>query len=246
MNDGAASPLRWKRIAEGTKDVADRRAIRNAILDGVQVANRRYENWSRGGWLSDSGVEGHVVSTIGEKLHGLIAGEGSIEMEMPFGAIRKWSNARRARGRPRISQNARNRTDIVVLTRERRPICVIEVKRGWDEEKCLWDLVRIRDLILRCGRQNAGTLRAGFLAFLLEGWQEEGMTAEQCLEGEEREIRRVFRDEFDSEGLRMECRRSAIRRWPQNFRRLHDETNWVHAAFCVGLWGGQRSQGGDG
>ena len=220
--------------------MVDRRAIRNAILDGVQVANKRYEKWSRGGWLSDSGVEGHVVSTIGEKLHGLIIREGSIEMEMPFGSIQKWSNARRPRGRPRISQNARNRADIVVLTREWRPVCVIEVKRGWDEEKCLWDLVRIRDLILRCGRQNNGSLRTGFLTFLLEGWQEEGITAEQCLNREENEIRRVLRDRFDSEELRMECRRSAMRRWPKQFRKLHGETNWVHASFCVGLWGGQR------
>ena len=113
------------------------------MLDGVQVANTRYENWSRGGWLSDSGVEGHVVSTIGEKLHGQIAGEGSIEMEVPFGCIQEWSKARRPRGRPRISQNKRNRADIVVLTTKCRPICVIEVKRGWDEEKCLWGLVRI-------------------------------------------------------------------------------------------------------
>ena len=239
MNDGADGLHRRKRIVERMDEMVGRRAIGNAILDGVQVANRRYESWSRGGWLTDSGVEGHVVSTIGEKLHGLIAGEGSIEMEMPFGSIRKWSNARRARGRPRISQNARNRADIVVLTREWRPICVIEVKRGWDEEKCLWDLVRIRDLILRCGRQNNGSLRAGFLAFLLEGWQEEGMTAVQCLEREEREIRRLIRDEFDSEGLKMECRRSTMRRWPKKFRNLHDETNWVHAALCVGLWGGQ-------
>ena len=221
--------------------MVDRRAIRDAILNGVQVANRRYENWSRGAWLSDSGVEGHVVSTIGEKLHELIAGKGSIEMEMPFGSIRDWSNARRPRGRPRISQNRRNRADIVVLTKEWRPVCVIEVKRGWEVKKCLWDLVRIRDLILRCGRKNDGTLTGGFLAFLLEGWQEEGMTAEQSLKREERKIRRILRDEFDSEGLRMECRRSAIRSWPKKFRRLHDETNWVHAAFCVGLWGGQRS-----
>ena len=220
--------------------MVDRREIRNAILDGVQVANRRYENWSRGGWLSDSGVEGHVVSTIAEKLYRPVSGKGSIAMEMSFGSIRKWSEARNPQGRPRKNLKARNRADIVVLTEEWRPACVIEVKRVWHEENCLKDLRRIRDLILRCGRHKNGLLHSGFLALLLEGWQEEGMTAEQCLKGEEREFRRVLREKFDSEGLNMECRRSAMRRWPQKFRKLHDETNWVHAAFCVGLWGGQR------
>ena len=237
MTDGADSPHSRKRIVERMDDMVGRRAIENAILDGVQVANRRYEKWSRGGWLSDSGVEGHVVSTVGEKLHGLIADEGSIEMEMPFGSIRAWSGASRPRGRPRISQNARNRADIVVLTRKWRPIRVIEVKRSWDEEKCLWDLIRIRDLILRCGRQNNGSLRAGFLAFLLEGWQEDGRTAKQCLTRQEREIKQVLRDGFDSEGLKMECRRSTLRRYPKKFRKLRDETNWVHASYCVALWG---------
>ena len=213
-----------------------RTAVRDAILSGVQVANKRYERWSKGGWLSDSGVEGHVVSTIGEKLNGVISGKGSVQMEMPFGAIQEWSEARRPPGRPRISLSTRNRADIVIRTRDWRPVCVIEVKRAWEETGCLKDIVRIRDLILRCGRQNDGSLRAGFLAFLLEGWEEEDMTAEQCLKGREREIRRVFREEFDTEGLNLECRRSTIRRWPKKYRDLHEESNWVHAAFCVGLW----------
>ncbi len=213
-----------------------RTAVRDAILDGVQDANKRYEKWSRGGWLSDSGIEGHVVSTIGEKLDGLISGTGSIQMEMPFGAIRQWSKARRPPGRPRISLSARNRADIVIRTGEWRPVYVIEVKRAWEETKCLKDLVRIRDLILRYGRQNDGSLRAGFLTFLLEGWEEEDMTAEQCLRGRERQIREVVREQFDAEGLNSECRRSSIRRWPTEYRELHSMSDYVHAALCVGLW----------
>ena len=169
MNDGVDGLHRRKRIVEGTKDMVDRRAMRNAILDGVQVANRRYEKWSRGGWLSDSGVEGHVVSTIAEKLHGPVSGKGSIAMEMSFGSIRKWSRAKNPQGRPRKNLKARNRADIVVLSEEWRPVCVIEVKRVWHEVNCLKDLGRIRDLILGCGRHKNGLLRSGFLTFLLEG-----------------------------------------------------------------------------
>ena len=211
-------------------------AIEKAILDGVQTANKRYEKWSRGGWVSDSGVEGHVVSTIGEKLDGLISGSGSIEMEMSFKEIQKRSKAGHPPGRPRNTMKSRNRADIVVLTTKWRPICVIEVKRSWDETKSLQDLARIRDLILRCGRQNDGTLNKGFVAFLLEGWQEEDMTAEQCLKTQEAEIRRILKDEFDREGLNLRCRRSTMRHYPRKYRQLYGESDWVHASCCIGLW----------
>ena len=180
-----------------------------------------------------------MVSTIGEKLDGLISGQGSLEMEMPFGAIQRWSAAERRRGRPRFTMNPRNRADIVILTKRWRPVYVIEVKRGWDETKCLKDLVRVRDLTLKCGRQNNGSLRGGFLAFLLEGWKEGSVSAEQCLIEHEREIRRVLRNkkEFDPEGLNLEYRRSTTRCWPKKYRELHGQQNWVHAGVCVGLWG---------
>ena len=158
-----------------------RRAVERAILDGVQIANKRYEKWSRGGWLSDSGIEGHVVSTVGEKLHGLIAGRGSIQMEVPFGDIRERCNAEPSKGRPRVTTKARNRADIVIIANDGRPACVIELKRTWDKTKCFNDLIRTRNLILRYGPQKTGPLKMGFVAFLLEGWETADMTAEQCL-----------------------------------------------------------------
>ena len=240
MNDGAENRTRRKPIGERTDDVVGRIEVRNAILSGVQAANRRYERWSRGGWISDSGVEGHVVSTIGKKLDGLISGQGSIEMEMPFGAIQRWSAAERRRGRPRFTMNPRNRADIVILTKRWRPVFVIEVKRRWDKKECLKDLARIRDLTLKCGRQNDGTLKGGFLAFLLEGWEEEGVfSAEECLTGQEQELRRLLENNrvFNPERLNLEYRQSKTRRWPKKYRELHEQQNWVHAAVCVGLWG---------
>ena len=109
--------------------MAERRAIKKAILKGLQLANKRYERWSGGWWLTDSGVEGHAVSTIGEMLNRQVAGSGNIVMEMPFGTIEEWSGAGRPRGRPRETLNASNRADIVVLDRRDRPVYVIEVKR---------------------------------------------------------------------------------------------------------------------
>lgn len=218
-----------------------RTEVRQATLDGVRLANKRYETWSRGAWVSDVGIEGHVVSTICNELHGLVADGGSVEMEMSFGDIRYWSNARAPRGRPRASLNARNRADIVILKRDWRPVCVIEVKRVWNEDKCLDDLVRIRNLILKCGHEANGSLRMGFLTFLLVGWGTDAAEARECLREQRREIQNVL-NEFDPEELNLRCRMGAMRGWPQRHRKLYakvleeEQWNWVHAAFCVELW----------
>ena len=59
------------------------------------------------------------------------------------------------------------RADIVILDRNERPTCVVEVKRYWDKTTCFGDLERIRDLVLRCGAQHNGSLKRGFLAVTL-------------------------------------------------------------------------------
>ena len=195
----------------------DWKAIKKAILDGIHAANVRYEEWSRGWWVTDSGVEGHVVSTIAEKLHRQIAGQGSLAMELPFGTIRKGSGAARPPGRPRKTLNSRNRADIVLRDTNDRPVCVIEVKRYWDEEGCFKDLTRIRDLILQCNRKKGGTLSRGFLAFMLAAWETDEESAEQSLKVEERDIRRRFRTQFEREGLRLKCHTGPIRRYPKKY-----------------------------
>ena len=213
----------------------DKEAIKEAILDGIGAANVRYEVWSRGWWVTDSGVEGHVVSTIAEKLYRQIAGQGSLVMELPFGLIRQWSGAARPPGRPRKTLNSRNRADIVLLDTNGGPFCVIEVKRFWHEEKCFKDLKRIRDLILRCNRNEGGTLSRGFLAFMLAAWETDDESAEQSLKAEERYIRRRGRTQFNREGLRLKCHTGPIRRYPRKYRRLHEDVKWAHASFCVEL-----------
>lgn len=218
-----------------------RTSIRDAILKGVQDANRQYEAWSRGMWVTDTGVEGHVVSTVAGKLHPLINGRGSIEMEVPFRTIQEWSGAGRPRGRPRLTMNPQNRADIVMFRSDWRPVCVIEVKRYWQDDGCLRDLERVRDLLLACGRQGNGSLRMGFLTFLLVGWEGNGVTAERRLERRKQGIETVLDESFDGDGLKQEFGMSAIRRYPASYRNLLNERNWVHRAVCIGLWSGQAS-----
>ena len=214
-----------------------REAIGNAIMEGVQAANRRYEAWSRGAWLTDSGADGPAVSAVGEKLHGALAGDGSIEMQMPSGAILDWSTARRRKGRPRLMDGSHERVDIVILDGKRRPVCAVEVTRCWQQEACLAELERVRDLIVESGYRK-GSLAAGFVAFLLDGWEEEDCTARECLEFRRNRIEEAVGDRFDPDGLNMEFLLGPVRRYPKKYRALRKERDWVHAAFRIGLWRG--------
>ena len=218
--------------------MASRKLIGDAILRGVQHANRQFEARTRGLWVTDAGAEGHMVSTIAGQVNRLIGRQGSIETEVPFGDILDWSGARRLRGRPPFTMNPRHRADIAILADDWEPVCVIEVKRFWEEEGCLWDLVRVRDLILRCGRRRNGSMRMGFLTFLLDGWEEERCTAEHCLIRRRREVGRAIRRRFDMNGVKLEFRMSKIRGYPREYQDLHDVSRSVHAAVCIGLWGG--------
>ena len=213
------------------------KAIREAILEGVQTANVRYENWSGGWWLTDSGIEGHVVSTIAGKLHGQIGGNGYVVMELAFGDIREWSGAGRPRGRPRQTLSEGNRADIVILNKREHPIHVIEVKRVWSKEPCFEDLTRMRDLILGFGPEKGGSLRRGLLTFLVAGWETREMTAQRCLERQVEEIGRVVGEVSQTRDLELTCYQGSVRRYPKKYRERHDETKWVHSAVCIELRG---------
>ena len=95
--------------------MAGRRAIRHAILDGVQTANVEYEKWSNGWWGTDSGVEGLVVASIASSLNKVLPRDESLALELPLCDIKKWSEARRPRGRQRATLTGRKRADIVLL-----------------------------------------------------------------------------------------------------------------------------------
>ena len=212
-----------------------RRALRDAILNGVHSANIDYEEWSNGWWVTDSGVEGLVAASVARSLNEVLNADESLAMELPFSDIEEWSEAARPRGRKRASLTGRRRADIVVLDRNERPICVVEVKRYWDRTTCSSDLTRIRDLLLRCGEQRSGSLKRGFLAFTLvkkalRNQTARARTAEQC-----KAIKRIVRAEFPLQGLTVRCKMGNVRNFPRKYREVWAEPNWAHAAFCIEL-----------
>ena len=178
-----------------------RKTIREAIFAGTKSANVKYEELSNGWWLTDSGVESLLVSAIAESLGSKQSDGESLVMELPFRNIVDWSGTSRRRGRPRATLRGINRADIVLFNRDRKPVCVIEVKRLWDRARCFGDLARIRDLVLQCNRQHDGSLRRGFLALMLAKKATANETAKQRIGTTGGTDRRPDRSRVQQQGI---------------------------------------------
>ena len=212
-----------------------RKVIRDAILEGVQTANVEYEKWSNGWWVTDSGVEGLLVAGIAKKLRAKLWHEESLLMELPLSEIQKWSEARRPRGRPRETLRGAKRADIVLLDENERPVCIVEVKRFWNRKGCFKDLERIRDLLLLCENQRAGSLTRRFVAVMLAKKELMSRSAGERTRDQAEQIKTTIREEFPREGLTLRCQLGAVRNYPREFRMLREQPNWAHAGLCIEL-----------
>ena len=221
----------------------DKKTIRKAIFAGTRSANVKYEKWSDGWWVTDSGVEGLLVSAIAERLGSLQSERESLVMELPFSNIVDWSGASRRPGRPPATLRGINRADIVLFNGNGKPVCVIEVKRMWDRARCFADLARIRDLVLQCNRQNGGSLRRGFLALMLAKAATANETAKQRMEKQAERIEDLIEAGFNSKGLTVKCFAGPVRYYPEEYRAKNDEPEWAHAGFCVELSSGNAPAG---
>ena len=175
--------IAWAQIVEG-------------ILEGTSKANTRYEEWSNGWGVTDSGVEGLMVASIAEALHERKELHESILMELSMAYVTRWSNARPKRGRRPGTYSDHNRVDMVLLNGSDRPICVIEVKRRWNGAPCLKDLDRVHDLVRRLSHRDNGSLRRGFLAMIIAKSARGQMTAEDRIREAQTEIKAVVRQHF--------------------------------------------------
>ena len=217
--------------------------IREAIFAGIEAANVKYENLSDGWWLTDSGVESLLVSAIGESLGSKQSDGESLVMELPFRTIVDWSGTSRRRGRPPTTLRGINRADIVLFNSDRKPVCVVEVKRLWDRARYFADLARIRDLVLQCNRQHNGSLRRGFLTLMLAKKETANETAKQRIGTQAEQIEDLIGAGFNSKGLTLWCFTGPVRDYPEEYRTLYDEGDWAHAGFCVELSSGNARAG---
>ena len=92
-----------------------RKAIVAAMEKGIITANDKYEHWSNGSWVTDSGVESLMVTCIAETVNKCQGPHESLGLEVSFGAIKDLSTARPRRGRQPRTVKTRNRADIVLF-----------------------------------------------------------------------------------------------------------------------------------
>ncbi len=208
--------------------------VADLLLDGMQLANTRYERWTNGWWITDVGVERYVVSTILETLHHKLPRRQVSVSELSFEHIIWWSGRYPRPGRPRANMNEGNRCDIVILSASGRPIHLVEVKRNWHEDNCLLDLSRIRDLLLECGPARDGSLRRGYLTFIIQSNGENAGQSLRNLNQDKDEIQEAIHRRFNPNGLQIEFHCGAKRRWPVRYKGEYG-LDWFNSPICVEL-----------
>lgn len=208
-----------------------RASIIEAVHEGTTTANRKYEEWTNGSWVTDSGVEGLIVSSIAEALNIRQEEHESLLMEVPFQCIRDLSEARAKRGPRPATLKGTNRADIVLFNRFDRPTCVIEVKRSWNKVRCWRDLERIRDLVLTCAHGQGGSLRRGFLAMIIAKKATNTMSAKDRIKNHIDSIERVIDKEFKRGGLNVRYDPGEASPLGDQFRQLYGD--WSASSYCI-------------
>ena len=212
-----------------------REQIVEGILKGTAKANARYEKWSNGWWVTDSGVEGLMVASIAEALHRRQEAHESVLMEMSMANVAEWSKAMPRRGRRPATFKDGNRVDLVLLNGFDQPICVIEVKRRWVQKPGLKDLDRVYDLVRRLSHWDNGSLQRGFLAMMIAKSARGKKTAEDRIAEEKTKIETMVRSHFENRettGLRFFSGRSA--RMAHRFQEGYGD--WATAGFCIEVY----------
>ena len=210
-------------------------AVIKAVHRGITTANTKYEEWSKGSWVSDYGVEGFMVADIAAALRKK-QGEGeSLLLEATFKEIREYSGAQRRPGRPKKVLKDRNRADITLLDRHDRTVHVIEVKRSWDynKERCFDDIKRLLALLEDCARQRSGSLKFGFLALpIVESAKTRSEVRDKIkakAKSIEKDVWTEFQKKFE-DTFRVERRLGGMRWYPEEYC---ENKEYALAGFCL-------------
>lgn len=208
-----------------------RKQIIEAMERGIVAANRRYEGWTNGYWVTDSGVESLMVTCIAESLDKHQGPRESLGLEVSFHDIRELSKAKPRPGRRPSTMKDANRADVVIFNAASRPTCVIEVKRSWNAKGCDRDMRRIRDLVRRCAHADGGTLRRGFLAMIIAKEATKTKSAEERIHEQMGKIEESVNSTFVKKGQKVAYHRGGAMRPGKRFRDLYGD--WRAARFCV-------------
>ena len=210
-------------------------AVIKAVHRGITTANTRYEEWSKGSWVSDYGVEGFMVAHIAAALRKEQDKGESLLLEAAFKEIREFSNTPRRRGRQSEASKDSNRADITLFDQHDRTVHVIEVKRSWDynKKRCFHDIKRLLTLLEDCARQKGGSLKFGFLALpIVESAKTRSEVRDKILDKAysiEEDVRTEFWKKFEKT-FRVERRLGGMRWYPEKYC---ENKEYALAGFCL-------------
>lgn len=161
---------------------------KNAVLDGVHAANKKYIKWSNGLDVFDSGVESLISANIAESIFSTIRDkddEGSISLETPFSMIWDFCKGKVSGRKPSIIRDTL-RADVVYWDKNEIPRGVVEVKRRFEYSRLEDDITRSCKLIEKLGKNNDGLLKwaavAGALPFKSNSMKEPNIILSDFLE----------------------------------------------------------------
>ena len=212
-------------------------AVIKAVHRGTTTANSRFEEWSKGSWVSDYGIEGFMVAHIAAALRKKQDKGESLLLEATFKEIREYSGADRRPGRPRKVFKDGNRADITLLNQDGRTVRIIEVKRSWDKTTCFRDIRRLLALLEACARQRSGSLKYGFLALPIVETAKTRSEVRDKIDAKVKKIKRDVRTEFQEEfemKFRVKPHLGDISWYPKHYREKYgDEKEYALAGFCL-------------
>lgn len=124
---------------------ADTDHVAHAILKGIKKANKKYETWTEGSWLSDAGIENMMQVYVAESCYSAVASEGlQVHVEASFAFFFDRDDTRRA--------------DIAITDEEYVPRFIVELKRSNGGH---WrDVDKFKDLLIRLKTPSRNGLRA--------------------------------------------------------------------------------------
>ena len=202
-----------------------------AIEEGIIAANRKYEGWTNGSWVTDSGVESLIVTCIAESVNRRQKPHESLGLEVSFRDIRELSEANAGPGRRPSTMKDTNRADVSLFNAALRPTCVIEVKRSWNAKMCGQDLRRVRDLVRKCAHGHGGSLRRGFLAMVIARQATRTKSAEERIHEQMEKIEGLVNSTFAKMGQEVTYHRGEASPPGKRFRDLYGD--WRAASFCI-------------
>lgn len=158
--------------------------IEEAVVQGIQCAQKKYLEWSNGDSLYYA-PEYFITMNIAEQIIGL---EGPKFVTLEYNAKYTLEDAG-ALGRGRLSNDLRanGRVDIVVWYGKEKPRAVIEIKKfAYDTQNYEKDIHRIKKMLQH--NHLKSSLQFGIFAYYDEAVDGKRKTAQQALEEKKKRI----------------------------------------------------------